>query len=58
MKKKIQPKKNTTVILLNNGSTYKKKWLFPKLSLKSENYIITNKLWNNKNQIFKKNYKK
>lgn len=58
MKKKIQPQLKNTTILLNNGSTYQKKWLFSKLILKLENYTLTNPLWNSKKQVFKKNYKK
>lgn len=48
MKKIIQPKKNITTIILNNGSSYKKEWLNFKHSLKLETDTLKHFLWNKK----------
>ena len=47
MKKNIHPIKNKTLIILNNGSSYIKKWNFFKKHLKLDADFMTNNLWNN-----------
>ncbi len=45
MKKYTHPLKNSTLIILNNGSTFLKKWTFFKKILKTDSDFLTNKLW-------------
>jgi hypothetical protein len=45
MRKYIHPLKNKTIIILSNGSSYQKKWIFFKQYLKLENDFLKNKKW-------------
>ena len=45
MKKNTHPLKNNTTIILNNGSSYFKKWTFFKKFLKLDVDFSKNKLW-------------
>jgi hypothetical protein len=45
MKKNTHPLKNSTTIILNNGSSYTKKWVFFKKFLKLDMDFLKNKLW-------------
>lgn len=45
MKKNTHPIKNNTTIILHNGSSYTKKWIFFKKVLKLDNDFLKNKLW-------------
>jgi hypothetical protein len=45
MKKNTHPIKNKTLIILNNGSTFLKKWNFFKKVLKTDSDFLTNKIW-------------
>ncbi len=45
MKKNTHPIKNSTTVILHNGSSYIKKWIFFKKVLKLDNDFLKNKLW-------------
>ena len=45
MKKNTHPQLQQTIIILNNGSTLKKKWNFFKKILKTDSDFLSNKFW-------------
>ena len=45
MKKNTHPLKNSTTIILKNGSTYLKKWNFFKKTLKTDVDFLKHPLW-------------
>lgn len=45
MKKNTHPLKNTSLIILNNGSSFVQKWNFFKKILKTDSDFLKNKLW-------------
>jgi hypothetical protein len=45
MKKNTHPLKTKTTIILSNGSSYTKKWIFFKNFLKIDTDFIKNKVW-------------
>ena len=51
MKKNTHPIKNDTTIILNNGSSYTKKWIFFKKFLKIDVDFIKNKIWKSSKKI-------
>ena len=53
MKKNKHPKLYNTTIVLSNGATFNKSWVFFKKILHLDIDIINHKLWNIKNKNFK-----
>lgn len=45
MKKNTHPQSFCTTIVLNNGSTLLKKWVFLKKILKTDTDFLNNKIW-------------
>ena len=45
MKKNTHPFKQTTTVILSNGSSYNKKWVFFKKFLKLDVDFLKNPLW-------------
>ncbi len=50
MKKNTHPLKNTTTIILHNGSTISKNWMLFKKILKVDSDILNNNLWKSKSK--------
>ena len=50
MKKFTHPKRKQTLIILSNGSSYTKKWVFFRKYLKLDLDILKNKHWTNTNK--------
>ena len=53
MKKNKHPKMSTTTIVLTNGATFNKNWIFYKKVLYLDIDSLNHKLWNVKNKRFK-----
>lgn len=51
MKKNTHPLTARTLIVLNNGSSFEKKWLFFKKTLKTDSDFLKNFLWKSKKKV-------
>jgi hypothetical protein len=45
MRKNTHPQRLSTTVVLNNGSTLNKKWMFLKKILKTDADFLNNKFW-------------
>ena len=52
MKKNTHPQLQISQIILKNGSTYLKKWVYFRKNLKTDSDFLKNSLWHSKNKNF------